>query len=406
MEQVFFRVDMRIAHAFCSIFNANLRATIETISFVNAALVWVLLFWLHSTYIPGHGSIESGNSCVSTLINSHPDPVADIWKISLISPLFADIKNDEIILEQQSIKCGSITLNDLYNEYVDSQIDSYFIEDNSGLLSSAVGSSSSSAYAEGGTSTENSYVAEVHCDPSVSEEEKMAYKRKLLESPLSSSLINKSHAGYDKHLTVHKLFESQYVYYYSKHKSVMMMRPELCSKYGITMQSVSIVQSSSECFGENARLNNILQKYVGYESVMRSWVMDHFKSQGYMFSVHSQHMTNLYSFQDAYTAKSFSFLWSTIFVTLFYYFITSSLVSLTLKSTQENMLKFAYLLTHHVRSRIPYFHLVASHVVSSFVFVPILIGLQYFVVEFFYPHFLSFLLTTLVWMGEVFTVLW
>ena len=184
-----------------------------------------------------------------------------------------------------------------------------------------------------------------------------------------------------------------------------MMRPELFGKHGISMQSVSIVQSSSECFGDNARLNNILLKYVGYESVMRAWVMDHFHSEGYMFSVHSQHMTNLYSFHEAYTSD-FSFMWSTVATSLFYYFITSSLVSLTLKSTQENMLKFAYLLTHHVRSRIPYFHLVASHVVSSFVFVPIMIGLQYFVVEFFYTHFLSFLLATLIWMGEVFTVLW
>lgn len=41
---------------------------------------------------------------------------------------------------------------------------------------------------------------------------------------------------------------------------------------------------------------------------------------------------------------------------------------------QERMLKFTFLLQHHVRHRLPYAPLIFTHVVESLVFVPIMVS--------------------------------
>jgi hypothetical protein len=40
-----------------------------------------------------------------------------------------------------------------------------------------------------------------------------------------------------------------------------------------------------------------------------------------------------------------------VFTTLFLFFTMTTLVSFTLRETQERMLKFTFLLQHHVRNR-------------------------------------------------------
>lgn len=59
---------------------------------------------------------------------------------------------------------------------------------------------------------------------------------------------------------------------------------------------------------------------------------------------------------------------------------------------------FVFLLAH---SKIQVF----SHLVESLVFVPIIVGIHFFLVEFFSDQLLAFMVLLMVWMGEVFSVL-
>lgn len=90
--------------------------------------------------------------------------------------------------------------------------------------------------------------------------------------------------------------------------------------------------------------------------------------------------------------------------TVFLYFTTSTLVSFTLKETQERMLRFTYLLQYYTRHQFSILKLVSTHMVESLVFVPIMVGIMGFLFEFLGDSLLTFLVLSLVWICEVYTV--
>jgi hypothetical protein len=93
-----------------------------------------------------------------------------------------------------------------------------------------------------------------------------------------------------------------------------------------------------------------------------------------------------------------------VLTTLFLFFTTTSLVSFTLRSTQNRMLRFTFLLQQLVTSRRPYTALVFQHVLSSLIFVPVMVGILFFLLEFFDDHLLAVAVLTIVWVCEVYTV--
>ena len=90
--------------------------------------------------------------------------------------------------------------------------------------------------------------------------------------------------------------------------------------------------------------------------------------------------------------------------TVFLFFATTALVSFTLRETQHKMLGFTCLLHRHVRNRQPFGLLVATHVMESLAFVPVMIGLLFFLYEFYGDQLLAFLVLVLIWQCEVFSV--
>ena len=74
---------------------------------------------------------------------------------------------------------------------------------------------------------------------------------------------------------------------------------------------------------------------------------------------------------------------------LFLFVIMTTLVSYTLRETQERMLKFTYLLQFHVTRRLAISSLVLTHVLDSLVFVPIMLGIYFFLFEFFSDQLVS-----------------
>ncbi|RYG70150.1 hypothetical protein EON64_00970 [archaeon] len=78
-----------------------------------------------------------------------------------------------------------------------------------------------------------------------------------------------------------------------------------------------------------------------------------------------------------------------IFSTSFLFFISTTLISYILRQTQEKMLRFTYLLQYHIAHNLPYLPLVFTHVIDSLVFVPIIMGIYFFLFEFFSDQLVS-----------------
>ncbi|MBA0842699.1 hypothetical protein Goarm_002507, partial [Gossypium armourianum] len=86
-----------------------------------------------------------------------------------------------------------------------------------------------------------------------------------------------------------------------------------------------------------------------------------------------------------------------LMMSLFVFFTTTMSVSFTLRETQTRMLKFTVQLQHHARHRLPTFQLIFVHVIESLVFVPIMIGILFFLFEFYDDQLLAFMVLILVW---------
>lgn len=78
-----------------------------------------------------------------------------------------------------------------------------------------------------------------------------------------------------------------------------------------------------------------------------------------------------------------------VFSTTFLFFISTTLINYILRETQERMLRFTFVLQYYITHRIPYHLLIATHVIGSLVFVPIIMGIYFFLFEFFSDQLVS-----------------
>jgi hypothetical protein len=154
----------------------------------------------------------------------------------------------------------------------------------------------------------------------------------------------------------------------------------------------------------------VLHNFVGYDTVVMNWIISNLGGKGYLYNVYTKELFNLnYAAEFLASTENFNrfviFKIGVLFTTLFLFFTTTTLVSFTLRETQERMLKFTFLLQYHVRHRLPYAPLIFTHVVESLVFVPIMVGILFFLFEFFSDQLLAFLVLSVVWLCEVYSVI-
>ena len=101
-----------------------------------------------------------------------------------------------------------------------------------------------------------------------------------------------------------------------------------------------------------------------------------------------------------------TFRLSVLLSSLFIFFLTTSLVSFTLQETQDRMLEFTVQLKDRVRNRMPLAGLIVRHVLENLVFVPIMVGMIFFLIEFYGgDKFLAFSVLSMVWLCEVFSAI-
>ena len=227
---------------------------------------------------------------------------------------------------------------------------------------------------------------------------------------------------------------------YSREKGYLLLSSQLREQHGIDVQYVLVSRRDSNCFGEPF-LQKLCLQLVGTDTVMINWFLGAFsssgseQSNGFIYNPRTQLVIDLpivqtQSASDSFSnnssniqqdAGAFSFfsyhstfsrrirrLYAKVAIivkTSFLFFIITTLVSRILHESQGRMLDFTHSLAEHVRTNRPVTPLVARHVVDNLVFVPIMVGMIFFLIEFYQgDKLLAFMVLSLVFVCESFSV--
>lgn len=81
-------------------------------------------------------------------------------------------------------------------------------------------------------------------------------------------------------------------------------------------------------------------------------------------------------------------------------------MSFTFQETQDRMIEFTLQLQTIVRARLPLGGLIIRHILEVLVFVPVMVGIIFFLIEFYAgDKFLAFMVLSMVWIAEVFSAI-
>ncbi len=343
MEQVFFRLHVRFVRAFCSAFTPSARIGLERLSLFNAFISLAVLVTLHFLFVAPNHHIN----CLSTAFDQ--------------------------------IDVGQLKSFDVFEIRLTPHAQSEICSDGTNLNTCSFASTAS-------TNTSSSSQAHIHM-------------------PLNA-------------------------YYFSLEKGFLMLPPSKRLQYNIS--SVNININEVECFG-SASGAWIMRNIVGEETAVMNWFLSVFNRQGYVSNSYSKEIFNLNIAPRPIVSSSsgqalgnspsiststrnggedrVSFIEQTlkkigiVCTTVFIFFSTTTLVSFTLRETQQRMLKFTFFLQDRISRRVPYGNLVFTHVIESVVFVPIIVGAHFFLVEFFSGQLIAFFVLSIVWISEVYSVI-
>ena len=189
-----------------------------------------------------------------------------------------------------------------------------------------------------------------------------------------------------------------------------------------------LISTDASCLG-NSLQRWLVRNFVGYDTVVINWSMHlglnfHQLSSsyepgqpvGYLRNTRSNFIYEL-KLGNSFNASDLRSQWGVVAhighrvgllaTTLLLFFLSTTMVSFILRETQARMLKFTFILHYRVRNTVPYWDLVTSHVIEIFIFIPIIVGIMFFLNEFYAgDRLIGFLTLTVVWMAEVYSVIW
>lgn len=255
---------------------------------------------------------------------------------------------------------------------------------------------------------------------------------------------------------------SPIIYSYSHSHGLLSLTPNLQHTHNVSTQFIIPSTTDADCFGEPF-LKSIIFRLVGPDTVILNWILGlqhhyhhhhHYIAGGsdssssstkprFVYHWKAKKLIDLDIFdKDHYafssrsggddeaaaattTSKSIhatlsklqkhplyrllrflTFRLSVLLSSLFIFFLTTSLVSFTLQETQDRMLEFTLQLKDRVRNRLPLAGLIVRHVLENLVFVPIMVGMIFFLIEFYGgDKFLAFSVLSMVWLCEVFSAI-
>ena len=224
---------------------------------------------------------------------------------------------------------------------------------------------------------------------------------------------------------------SDRVYLFSKEKGSLLLPAIARESKNISLVNIEI--SANECFGGPAG-SWLVKNIAGEDIVVNNWFLSSFGGEGYLLNARTLDMYDLnFRSRRATTSNAVkeSGDWGRVAeivqssststkqsivgkisaklgilgTTIFIFFTTSTLVSFTLRETQTRMLKFTHMLQDRFRRDEPYGRLIFTHVIESLVFVPIMMGMHFFLVAMFGDGVFAFAILSVVWLSETFSVI-
>lgn len=193
-------------------------------------------------------------------------------------------------------------------------------------------------------------------------------------------------------------------YLHSREKGYLLLSDEALASLNVTIHTVSLFPADA-CLGGGSSASWLLQYFVGYDTVILNQLHTLFQG-GYVHNVHSYDLYNLNfprvteSWEELLYHKIRVFVTSVLLV-----FTTTTLVAFTLRETHTRVLRFTVHLRYRHRHRAQYLPILLTHCLESLAFVPIMIGVLMFLFEFFEDQVLAFLVFSLVWSCEIFSML-
>ena len=192
---------------------------------------------------------------------------------------------------------------------------------------------------------------------------------------------------------------------YSQVKGYLLLPPALVQD--LPVQYVKVSPRDSRCFGEPF-LQEIIFHLMSPETVIINWLLGLEDNEGYAYHPRTDTLMDLHPSEERLLVlgSQIGFKLSVVLRTCFLFFISTTLVSFTLRETQERMLDFTHQLQNHVRNRQPVVNLVTRHFIDNLVFCPIMVGMIFFLIEFYHgDKALAFMVLSIVWLAEVFSVI-
>lgn len=471
MEQVFFRLHVRLIRFVSPILPPRTRKVLEKFVFLNATLSLCLLIWLHTTYVNYPQSAESNCLYRELVSKNMTGNVADydVIKVHISNDWLRQLNQDKFntdrkkrcrIGDEQSSVCdtsfgatenrgmrfsSSEKLPLLFDSFISSIGMHIHDSQRSAPRYEPTGRGGGSARlfsvaerllsSPGSTSTTEAddEVSDYSTAPIIDAAEVQNVATIGITDGLNSEANTKgkisspSTPASETANILLDLFVSQRVYLFSLEKGYLMLHPDERDRHDIRRLDLTIARDST-CFGPPSSAW-LVHSLIGYDTVVMNWAISTFGGKGYLYNIYSKELFNLNfaadnvektgaapvssastnrkegeeraSSRGSFFRRTFrwlesltqrtrggklvqftfsgmrhfiAFKFGVIFSTLFLFFTTTTLVSFTLRETQERMLKFTFLLQHHVSHRIPYAPLVFTHAVESLVFVPIMVS--------------------------------
>ena len=199
---------------------------------------------------------------------------------------------------------------------------------------------------------------------------------------------------------------------HSHTKGFLLLPERERRKHNVVTQYVGVSLTDTNCFGEPF-LQRIVQ-LVGTDTVLMNWMVRLPSQPGYLYHPKSQTLIELPSSVNTTTHHHSHnnnttnvLIWKcgVVLTSIFLFFITTTLTSFTLHETQQRMLEFTIQLQRHVREERYLGKLIFLHLMENLVFCPIMVGMMFFLIEFYRgDKVLAFLVLSWVWIVEVFSV--
>ncbi|KAF1336174.1 hypothetical protein FI667_g815, partial [Globisporangium splendens] len=177
------------------------------------------------------------------------------------------------------------------------------------------------------------------------------------------------------------------------------------------------VPSSSACFdlkwvgGNNPLWKWFLEHVLGYDTILMNQLAKQYGARGFFyresFKVIADMNYGVFNPDDAakswllFVALKFKVLHTIVFL----FFILTALVAFVLTETQKRMLTFTELFQNRSQLQLPVANLVLAYFAQSLMFVPILVGMLFFLFELYKDQLLAFAVLSMMWMGESFSVI-